>query len=499
MMKLVGRRGHGKRLYPLPSETNMATNPCGPKEKAKRARRGYFCDQTNEWVDDNPLESSWWKLYCTSDRFGRTKKDQKSFRHRFRMPFREYKRFLDLAVAENWFPGVGKPDAAGKLGALLGAFRYLGRGWTFDDLQEATLISQERHRKFFHDFILVGSTVMFKKWVRQPVSPDEVRDCKAEFEEAGYPGAFYSTDATHIICEKISARLKINHSGGKAAQTTRVFNISVNHRRRILATSDGCPGRWNDKSVLRFDRFLCDIRSGKLYSNEVFSLYDAEGVLHEYRGGWGLSDNGYLKWSSLMPPLKESSNYADIRWSKWLESMRKDVECTFGIMKGRWRILKTGIRIQGLDNIDHIWKTCCALHNWLLEVDGLDARWNQGVPSLYAGTDGLHDAADVQRILALAPTLTPDNAREYDQSGMGSGDAPEYTSDADEDEDDDPPVAAIPQDLRNIPHINSIPFETFRRLLIVHFEYLWSKRQIKWPSRNGVGRPYGWDHGMVVE
>jgi hypothetical protein len=71
-----------------------------------------------------------------------------------------------------------------------------------------------------------------------------------------------------------------------------------------------------------------------------------------------------------MPPLKESSNYGDIRWSKWLESMRKDVECTFGIMKGRWRILKTGIRIQGLDNIDHIWKTCCALHNWLLEVDG---------------------------------------------------------------------------------------------------------------------------------
>jgi hypothetical protein len=61
--KLVGRRGHGKRLYPLPSDTNMATNPCGPEEKAKRARRGYFCEQTNEWVDDNPLESSWWKLY----------------------------------------------------------------------------------------------------------------------------------------------------------------------------------------------------------------------------------------------------------------------------------------------------------------------------------------------------------------------------------------------------------------------------------------------------
>jgi hypothetical protein len=78
------------------------------------------------------------------------------------MPFREYKKFLALAVEENWFRGVGKPDAAGKLGAplellILGTFRYLGRGWTFDDLQEATLISQERHRKFLH---VVGSTIM---------------------------------------------------------------------------------------------------------------------------------------------------------------------------------------------------------------------------------------------------------------------------------------------------------------------------------------------------
>jgi hypothetical protein len=125
------------------------------------------------------------------------------------------------------------------------------------------------------------------------------------------------------------------------------------------------------------------------------------------------------------------------------------------------------------------------------------ARWHEGVPSLYAGSDGLHDVTDVQRILDLAPTMTPENAREHDQSGMGSGDAPEY-DDSDTDDDDDPPVDAIPLNLRNIPHINSIPFETFRRLLIVHFEYLWSKRQIKWTSRTGVGRPYGWDHGMIV-
>jgi hypothetical protein len=52
-----------------------------------------------------------------------------------------------------------------------------------------------------------------------------------------------------------------------------------------------------------------------------------------------------------------SSDMDEIRWSKWLESMWKDVECTVGILKGRWRILKSGIWIQGVDAVDNIWRT----------------------------------------------------------------------------------------------------------------------------------------------
>jgi hypothetical protein len=54
-----------------------------------------------------------------------------------------------------------------------------------------------------------------------------------------------------------------------------------------------------------------------------------------YRGAWVMVDNGYLPWSTTVPPIKDPSTIAELRWSKWLESMRKDVECTFGILKGR--------------------------------------------------------------------------------------------------------------------------------------------------------------------
>ena len=39
---------------------------------------------------------------------------------------------------------------------LLGSLRYIGRGWCFDDLEEATGISEEVHRVFFHQYILFG-------------------------------------------------------------------------------------------------------------------------------------------------------------------------------------------------------------------------------------------------------------------------------------------------------------------------------------------------------
>lgn len=53
--------------------------------------------------------------------------------------------------------------------------------------------------------------------------------------------------------------------------------------------------------------------------------------------------------------------------------MRKDVECTSRISKDCWHILKTGVRLQGVDTVDKVWLTCCVLHNWLLNIDDLDA------------------------------------------------------------------------------------------------------------------------------
>jgi hypothetical protein len=99
------------------------------------------------------------------------------------------------------------------------------------------------------------------------------------------------------------------------------------------------------------------------------------------KGAYVIEDNGYLEWSTTVLPLKSTCNRAEMRFSEWPELLRKDVECTFGILKGRWRVRKRGIRVHNTEVVDNISLTCCALHNMLLDVDGLSKAWKNGVRS----------------------------------------------------------------------------------------------------------------------
>ena len=54
--------------------------------------------------------------------------------------------------------------------------------------------------------------------------------------------------------------------------------------------------------------------------------------------------------------LLNSNRIQDIN-DDWEQRRRKDVECTFGIMKVRWRILTFPIQIHGTKAVDKIAKT----------------------------------------------------------------------------------------------------------------------------------------------
>lgn len=74
----------------------------------------------------------------------------------------------------------------------------------------------------------------------------------------------------------------------------------------------------------------------------------------------------------LIGPSKYPLSESDLLFSKRLESVRKDVECFFGILKARFRILKLAMTYQQQKRIDYVFFTCCILHNMLHTYDGMD-------------------------------------------------------------------------------------------------------------------------------
>jgi len=70
-----------------------------------------------------------------------------------------------------------------------------------------------------------------------------------------------------------------------------------------------------------------------------------------------------------------------------LESVRKDVECTFGILKKWWQVLNDGLDYRDINKCERIFNACCCLDNLMLDqMERNTVRVGSGAP---IGTDGI--------------------------------------------------------------------------------------------------------------
>ena len=146
--------------------------------------------------------------------------------------------------------------------------------------------------------------------------------------------------------------------------------------------------------------------------------------------------------------------------------MRKYVECTFGMLKGRWRIIKSGIRFHGVDVADDVWMACCALHNTLPE----DGRWTVD----WSGFDSEFDYEESSdTVLFVLQRLSNYSLRRTcDIPCMGCVDA------TDEDTDVLPPVPLVNNHMlsdvsvNGIDNVHQLTCNLFRKTLIENFDLL---------------------------
>ena len=93
---------------------------------------------------------------------------------------------------------------------FLGFLRYVGQGFTMDDLEECTSISAETHRQFILKIIEYGSTQLWNEYVIKTVTNADAEYNTELFASAGFPGCIGSVDSTHVLMSVVQIGPKMS-------------------------------------------------------------------------------------------------------------------------------------------------------------------------------------------------------------------------------------------------------------------------------------------------
>lgn len=148
----------------------------------------------------------------------------------------------------------------------------------------------------------------------------------------------------------------------------------------------------------------------------------------------------------------------EMLFSEWIESVRKSVECFFGILKGRFRFLRNAIRCRTMKVISDAVRTCCVLHNMLLDFNKQGNRAEEDWENL--------DPEAEDPVQNDAPVSSASGSR-GSQSDSERSAEPLHC--------DDPLVTVrVPFAEKN--------FHLLKESLMSHFIFQYAQGKVKWPK-----------------
>lgn len=92
-------------------------------------------------------------------------------------------------------------------------------------------------------------------------------------------------------------------------------------------------------------------------------------------------------------------------WSHRVGSVRKDAECTFGILKARFRILFTRQYSHNTVDVEHVFKVCCILHSMLMRARDVTPWRGFDMLQQVEEEHNLDDAGDLHNVNARGETV----------------------------------------------------------------------------------------------
>lgn len=285
---------------------------------------------------------------------------------RFRVPLPVFHQIVEMCQKKNIFGIMRNKLAIPIEFRVLISLRILAKNHDSETMCELSLVGASTCNKIFRKFVVNFKREYFKQIVYLPEG-EELRKVMDVYKILGFNGCFGSMDCTHLRWNKCPAEWQ-NYCIGKEGFPTLSFLVVVDHNRRAMIVSRSFFGAANDKLVVK----ACDetkaIIEGSM-EHILFHLYDTEGNLVTVQGGYLIADGGFLRIGCMTDPGHGSWAMNEVRWSEFLESIRKDVECFYGILKNRFRFCLGPIEVRDYEVIESAFQCCTMIHNLILDYD----------------------------------------------------------------------------------------------------------------------------------
>ena len=381
----------------------------------------------------------------------------KKFRRRFRVPYVLFKKkIVPMCIDQNIF-GVSRYIPVEF--KIMVALRMLGRGNCADDVEEMSGVAESTCHAIFKRFLVKFSLAYSNEYIKFPTG-DRLKQVVRMYTAMGFPMCCGSMDVCHVHLGMCREGL-VTLCTGKEHYPSLAFQCCVGPNRECYYTSTYFFGSFNDKTITHNCTLCKSLLNGLLKDVEGI-LIDEKGIPLLCKGGYLVVDGGYPKYQFLIDPMPQTSSVKGTIWSEWLESIRKDVECFFGILKSRFRMLKNAIQMHSFKDIECAWYCAIILHNMLIQYDGKDMdSWEKTLD--WDNIDPDYDDVEFDDDELM------DNFEEVLEN-LDLSNEPKHTH-----------LLGRQYTSRNV-----ASHFTLRDDLVEHFVHLYKLRLVKWPKRSTV-------------
>lgn len=247
--------------------------------------------------------------------------------------------------------------------------RYLSTGMTFQSLSEDFLMGRSTIAHIIKETCVVIWKILQPIEMPEPTKEMWLDIAEIFFSTTNFPNCIGALDGKHvrIECPALSGSRFFNYKKYFSIVLLALADANLN----FIVVDVGAYGREGDSAIFKRSNLGIRLGSGTLNLPVNRELPNTNEPKLPFVI---VGDEAFALDKHLMRPFPGNNLTREKRTFNYrLSRARRCVECTFGVLCNKWRILHTPI-LTYPDFATHIVKAVCVLHNFVRKRDGYNFK-----------------------------------------------------------------------------------------------------------------------------